>query len=867
MKRFFPFIGAVVTLAIVIVVAGWTRVPPDHALLVRSRLGGEPKVLAQGNRWAFPLFHEKHLYPLGPQSDTLRFEIGAFLTQESEPVGLDVVVGYELTAESLPSIHRSTRGRYRQQLRSAVSEIARPVIEGRDTFELFRGGPSGLAGPIRDGAARAASLLPYGTSSLEVARLSLDPGTERELARSLARRLPPTGRIVIVGVDGADWDIIDPMIREGGLPNFARLIERGTRASLESIQPMLSPRIWTSIATGKSPEEHGITDFLIKDRTSGRLMPITSNLRRSKALWNILSDLEIPVGFVGWLATWPAEEVHGFMVSDRMAYYAFNPDRAVDTSPRKTYPDPLFESLRPMVVDQTDLRYADIRRFLDLSRDEFDRRTASRYDPEDPIQNFCLIYATTETYRKIGLRQLRQPVRLFGLYFELIDAVSHLFVRHMPPHLEGVSEQDCERFRNAVFETYRRQDEILGEILEALDEETIVICLSDHGFRTGAERLIENAVGSPLAMLRVGHGGRAGRAVLDHAPLGILLLSGPGIRSGATIDEASVMDIAPTVLHLLGLPVPRDMSGRVLAEALESEFAQTSPVVEIASYETGDAKRQELPIASPEDEALLERLAALGYVDRGTADRATEAQHRPRETRRADAFVALKEALKADPNSATLWANLGFAHLAGGELDEAQEALERALELNPDLAPALSNLAVVLTRKGRYEEAARALERAVGLVPENAELHDNLGVLYVHLGRPDEARRQFQRASELEPRMPEPYNNLGAVALKVKDYEEARAQFEKALRLSPGFPEAHLNLGRLAFETGDATEALLHLERVLQIDPEHAEGHYRAGLAYQRLGEREKARKAWQEAGRMDPRGEIGQEARRLLEE
>jgi predicted AlkP superfamily phosphohydrolase/phosphomutase len=104
------------------------------------------------------------------------------------------------------------------------------------------------------------------------------------------------------------------------MPNLAALIERGSRSRLLTISPTLSPVIWTTIATGVKPERHGIVDFTAVNKDTGAAVPVTSNLRRVPALWNILSGAGRTVGFVGWWASFPAEKVDGYIVSDRIAY-------------------------------------------------------------------------------------------------------------------------------------------------------------------------------------------------------------------------------------------------------------------------------------------------------------------------------------------------------------------------------------------------------------------------------------------------------------------------------------------------------------------------------------------------------------------
>ena len=129
--------------------------------------------------------------------------------------------------------------------------------------------------------------------------------------------------VALIGLDGADWEIIDPMIEKGELPNLAALKKRGAWGNMKSMKPMLSPLLWTSVATGKSPSEHGIIDFLMKDARTGRVVPVTSRWRKTKALWNIFTDVGKTSSFVAWWATWPAEPVLGHMVSDRVAYSLF----------------------------------------------------------------------------------------------------------------------------------------------------------------------------------------------------------------------------------------------------------------------------------------------------------------------------------------------------------------------------------------------------------------------------------------------------------------------------------------------------------------------------------------------------------------
>ena len=139
------------------------------------------------------------------------------------------------------------------------------------------------------------------------------------LAAGCSREARP--RIIVLGLDGMDPATVDLLMAEGKLPSFARLREDGAYGRLRSMRPILSPIIWTTLATGKPPEQHGIGHFVAVNEKTGEQLPVTSRMRRVKALWNIFSEAGRSVGVVGWWATWPAETVRGTIVSDHTCYH------------------------------------------------------------------------------------------------------------------------------------------------------------------------------------------------------------------------------------------------------------------------------------------------------------------------------------------------------------------------------------------------------------------------------------------------------------------------------------------------------------------------------------------------------------------
>src|SRR5262245_24228678 len=167
--------------------------------------------------------------------------------------------------------------------------------------------------------------------------------------------------IVMIGLDAADWQTAEPLMRQGRLPVLSHLREAGARGHLRSSVPMLSPLLWTTAATGKAPDQHGVVDFLVPDPATGRKVPISSRSRRVKALWNIFSDQGRTADVVAWWATFPAETIRGSIVSDRVAYSLF------DVSPNSTggsglvQPGSLWPEVKTRIVPPAEVADAEIR--------------------------------------------------------------------------------------------------------------------------------------------------------------------------------------------------------------------------------------------------------------------------------------------------------------------------------------------------------------------------------------------------------------------------------------------------------------------------------------------------------------------------
>jgi predicted AlkP superfamily phosphohydrolase/phosphomutase len=144
--------------------------------------------------------------------------------------------------------------------------------------------------------------------------------------------------ILLIGWDAADWDVLDPLLDAGLLPNLSRLVDGGCRGRLASMDPPLSPMLWTSIATGKRPWKHGVHGFVEAAPEGGGVRPIRVTRRTAKAVWNILQQQGQRVHTVGWWPSHPAEPLSGMSVSNLFQQAVGPRDRPWPMPPGAVHP-------------------------------------------------------------------------------------------------------------------------------------------------------------------------------------------------------------------------------------------------------------------------------------------------------------------------------------------------------------------------------------------------------------------------------------------------------------------------------------------------------------------------------------------------
>jgi len=415
----------------------------------------------------------------------------------------------------------------------------------------------------------------------------------------LAKPTPAWPRVIIVGLDGAGWNVLQPLLGKKALPHIRSLMDTGSYGTLETIAPTKSSVIWTSIATGKTMIKHGIVDWTYVDQHNLEV-PYRQSERRAKAFWNILTDEGRLVGVINWFVTFPPERVNGFMVSDSFSgLRRDNFDKV-----KATFPPSLQTVLKPL-------------RFFDTSN-IFEEQKVPDYrrwkvlgpigDRLGLISFFPRFFFPDETTRRVTFYTLQKfRVETLATYFHLIDIVSHFAAAFIDPGLIAQAEKEEKAgglasateaaldaaFSDVVEPIYAWADRILGELFRLAPSQTTFIICSDHSFYYGQ--------------------GTYEHHEEPRIPNGVIFLRGPHIREGYQLKKAHIYDILPTLLYILDLPVGEDMDGKVLTEAFDEGFVRKNPIKTIATYE-GKTPAEKVTRDRTLDKRLLEELRALGYI-------------------------------------------------------------------------------------------------------------------------------------------------------------------------------------------------------------------------------------------------------------
>lgn len=270
-------------------------------------------------------------------------------------------------------------------------------------------------------------------------------------------------KAIVIGLDGADWRLLEPWLQAGHLPTLARLVAEGAHGTLRSTIRPESSVAWSSFSTGVNPGKHGVFGFAERVRGGYSFQLANGSSVRARRFWDLLGEAELKVGLLNIPFTYPPSSVNGFMVTGMLTP---GPEVAF------TYPP----ELQPRL----------------LSRHE-----TYRFDVDPSIrEGFPLIEGVREItlqQRETALLLLReQPWHLFTVVFTGPDRLQHFLWAHNEPRHPLHDADGARLYGHALLEHYQLLDETIAEMLDHLPQDTLVLLMSDHGFNGCARRFYIN---------------------------------------------------------------------------------------------------------------------------------------------------------------------------------------------------------------------------------------------------------------------------------------------------------------------------------------------------------------------------------------
>ena len=391
-------------------------------------------------------------------------------------------------------------------------------------------------------------------------------------------------RITMLMFDGASLDFMMPDVAAGRLPNVGRIVDQGAVLNLATLRPTQAEPVWSAIATGRYPIDNGIRAAALYRALGGTQIqllpdycfsqalvtfgffaaePHTARNLLARPIWDILSDHGVRVGVIGWPLTQPAPAVDGFVVSE--AFHRLSEaELSLDATPA-IWPSELLAAAR--VALQTPATPDPVALVSTMGApqpvNDYDRQSDRTPVVADRVHLQLLNGLDVNTPRFIAAR------------FPGIDAVGHRFLRYADPSAFGdVTAEESQRFGRVLQQYYGFLDTLVGQEIERLGPNDLLLVVSGFGMEpiSPGKRVLEFIAGDPLIS-----------GTHEPAPDGFILAYGAPVAPGRR-PRASLVDLAPTILYFLGLPVGRDMDGFARIDLFKPAFTSDKPVAYIPSY-------------------------------------------------------------------------------------------------------------------------------------------------------------------------------------------------------------------------------------------------------------------------------------------
>jgi Tfp pilus assembly protein PilF len=603
---------------------------------------------------------------------------------------------------------------------------------------------------------------------------------------SIATRAQARPPVIFIGLDGADWALLDQYSARGVMPTLRKLVAEGSSGTLKTIHPALSPLIWNTMVTGVSPLEHRVLDFLRANPVSKQREPITSDERQAPAVWNMATNAGKRVGALGYWATYPAEAVNGLLVSDRLFTFLYSESEPPPGVVNPHDHDAWARDALKRVEKEVD--FGVVREYLpSLTESEYQVAATTKEPYANPAGALRRVLVETRVYDTLarGWFAKAKP-DLMLVYIQGTDTVGHVFAPYAPPRQPSMSQADFEKFSMVPERYFASVDRMLEDYVQLIEAAGGVLVLgSDHGFKWSE--------GRPTTLSSFANA----TAAKWHTDDGIFLIWGKGVQpSKGHAGEGNVAQICATLLALAGIPPAAGVAGPPLPGAPQ---ASDSPVDYKAHYTPASILSGPASAAqSKVDQETVDKLRALGYI--GAAGGGGQAIG----TRTGGSFN-----------------NEGLQLKQLGRTEEAIEAFESALTVDPNLSSAAWNLSDLLfAQQKSLDKSDTLLVRAFASgLPEGTRFLIGRAIGYQRADRLDRAMKLLTDAAAAKPDEPEVWLFRGRYRVESGDCEGAVSDFERAIRLDAVNAAALASLGLAHICAGNAEGAREAFKRSLALDP------------------------------------------------
>ncbi|SFU29549.1 Tetratricopeptide repeat-containing protein [Pustulibacterium marinum] len=622
-------------------------------------------------------------------------------------------------------------------------------------------------------------------------------------------------KTLLIGWDAADWKIIGPMLAQNELPALKKLITKGVYGNMSTMNPPYSPMLWTSVATGKTPDKHGILGFIEVAPDRKGIRPVTTQNRKVRTIWNILHHEGYRSNLVGWWPSFPAEPINGHIVSDAFQKVTSDPRKIIPFKPETTHPEELLEAIKDLKVFPFEINDEHILTFAPKAA-EIDQ------EKDKGLVSFSKILAENISVHAAATQLMRTTEWDFmAVYYDLIDHFCHAFMKFFPPKLNAVPQKQYDIYKDMIHGAYKFQDMMLARLMELAGDDTNIIIMSDHGYESGNKRILKMPKYQAAPSL-------------EHRKFGIFVAAGPDIKQQEKVFGLSLIDITPTLLHLFDLPIGKDMDGKPALEIFKNPKTPTY----IESWETveGDfgEHTKSSEFSSLSDQETMQQLIDLGYVDK--PDEKIET-----------AILKTETDLKH---------NLARVFLGKKDYESAKEVLLELLKSPKeiDLIPFYLDLITIAIREGDFKKAEKYL-KTIRVIDSKLELNTTVteAKILIGVGKFLEAINLLSEAAKTKPN-PEIFFQKARAHVKLQQFEFAKNDFETALEFEQDNARYHQAIAAVYIQLGDYEEAADHALTAIELIKYFPKAHYTLGEALEKMGDLANAKIAFETAAKLQPK-------------